>query len=677
MRVCLNCRRYYRSRQIECPYCGSIRTWRVSNAQLIICYTCGWRELVTPPLHESKLRGQEGDHRIEHVKAGIKPKTEIIPVFYPTSLIKDINRHRQCPICDGRSWLINEDCFFCPQCNLYYVPSQDARYHSLDDIVRQRTPTGPVDEVIRGFNVLLRENCGFKGLNPIQERALKEIIEKIENGHSKGIVALPTGTGKTILAACLIRWIIARLEEIRGARILFLAPRLVILEQVAGMPDMAGACITGFHRIFKDIPIAPHPLIERGNRYGKGEELLNLLESDWPYLCVVATTPQLLWNIYKDDEKWEKLLKNIGRVKVLIIDEVHHTYNGKKTREEIMKEIIDRVEYVIGLSATPTNEAVANVGSPLARCSIEEAMRLGVLVGGIKFYVYDTEVEKRSTEGPFDEWKVCIKRRAHEYAEKIIGIINNIKKLVGRDDVPKTAVACPNVKEANALYDILNEKLGKENIYIAHYESRKKRGRRPTEEILDFRDSKSGVLVSVNMIDIGFDDKDLEILVLARPIRNPISYVQLVGRVLRTPSKKTRAWNIKSKLGYCVVVDLTKSLYRLPGVKNPQGFFELSRRIMEGLERAVSFEEDLKGDKRKKEEIREVDANVYVTHITTRLIRPSSLSPKISIKKRILCPNCCEYVYPVYESGEKVCPRCGLVFSPRPRYRVSHPYGRA
>ena len=503
---------------------------------------------------------------------------------------------------------------------------------------------------------MLRENCGFKGLNPVQERALREIIKNIENGRSKGIVALPTGTGKTILAACLARWIIARLEEIKGARILFLAPRLVILEQVATMLDMAGVCVTGFHRIFKDLPVGLHPLIERGYRYEKkGEELLNLLESDWPYiLCAIATTPQLLYSIRRDDEKWEILLKNIDRVKVLIMDEVHHTYNGEEMKHKVMREIIDRVEYVIGLSATPTNEAVINVGSLLACHSIEEAMQLGVLVEGIKFYVYDTEVKRRGAEEPFDEWKVCIKRRAYEYAKKIIEIINDVRKSTGRDEVPKTAVACPNVKEADALYEVLKGKLGEENVYIAHYRSQ---GRKPVEEILYFRDSKSGILVSVNMIDIGFDDKDLEILVLARPIRNPISYVQLVGRVLRMPSEESRTWNIKSKLGYCIVVDLTKSLYTLVGEESPAGFFKLSERIMRGLEKAKNFERDLRGDRRRTE-IPEIDANVRVTHIKTQLIRP----------KPILCPNCHRYIYPEYRDGEKVCPECGFVFSPRPRY---------
>ncbi|RLF35814.1 MAG: hypothetical protein DRN03_04605 [Thermoplasmata archaeon] len=565
---------------------------------------------------------------------------------------------KRCPNCNNQLWLISEDCFFCPRCRLYYIPSQDAIYYRLGDVIKQRTPAGPVDEVIEGFDDLLRKNCGFRGLNPVQERALREIIRKIEDGHTRGIIALPTGTGKTVLAACLLRWILARSEELRGACILFLAPRLVILKQVATIMDMAGICATGFHKVFRDLPITLCPLTEDVYPYEKGEELLSLLKFNRPHsLCVIAITPQLLWAIHKDSKKWRRLLRNMSRVKVIIMDDVHHTYNGEAS-QDVVREVIDNVEYVIGLSATPTNEAVANVGGLLTCRPIEEAMRLGVLVKGIKFCVYDTEVEKRGIRKPFDEWKVCIRRRARQYAEKIIKTIDEIRKSTDRDRVPKTAVACPNIKEANILYEILREKLGEENVHIAHYKSQEIGERDPAEIISRFRKRKGGVLISVSMIDIGFDDRDLEVLVLARPIRNPISYVQLVGRVLRTPSEETRAWNVKSRLGYCVVVDLTSSLYRLVGENNLQGFFELSESIMKGLEKAKKFEDDLRGDKRKDREIPEVDANVRVTHIKTQLVRP----------KPILCPNCRRYVYPEYRDVEKVCPECGFVFSPRPRY---------
>ena len=127
----------------------------------------------------------------------------------------------------------------------------------------------------------------------------------------------------------------------------------------------------------------------------------------------------------------------------------------------------------------------------------------------------------------------------------------------GADRVPKTAIACPNVREADALSEILKEELGADDVLKIHYKE-EERG-----VLEDFRRRKSGVLVSVNMINIGFNDRNLEALVIARPIKNPLSYVQLVGRVLRTPSKDGEEWNIKSQLGRAVVVDLTRSLYRL------------------------------------------------------------------------------------------------------------------
>ncbi len=595
-----------------------------------------------------------------------------------------------CPKCDNHMIRIGKNCLFCPSCNIYYVPSEDEIYSSINDIFKQRGPsTEEISDIIKGLDEVLRKNCGFNGLNPVQRKALEEAIEKIIHGNKKGIVALPTGTGKTVLAACLLRWLLARSGDLKNARVVFLAPSLVILEQIATPMDIIGESTSDFCRIFEDLPVKVHPLTYLEGDSVRSEALLEYIKpSPSSIVRVVATTPHLISFIRK--HKWEELLKNIDNIKVLIMDEVHHTYNGKEMAK-VMKELIDKVEYVIGLSATPTKEAVENVGNILTSCSIEEAMRQGVLVGQIDFRIYDTEIIK-NVEEPCDEWKVFIRKRAEEYAKKIVEIIDDIKRTVGADRVPKTAIACPNVREADALSEILKEELGADDVLKIHYKE-EERG-----VLEDFRRRKSGVLVSVNMINIGFNDRNLEALVIARPIKNPLSYVQLVGRVLRTPSKDGEEWNIKSQLGRAVVVDLTRSLYRLSKTESSQAFFEIARKVLEmlkvlrrseeekefkkGLE-GKEFENDLKGYLEPSEKIREISADVYVRHLESSIISPEKPEDKRPLKKRRLmrksgrksrrkrksrekaerrCPHCHQRFSPTIREGEMVCPKCGYVF---------------
>jgi len=547
---------------------------------------------------------------------------------------------RYCQKCNTRLNKITYDCFWCPKCKAYYVPSDGKTYSTFSDIIKQRTlPRRKGGDETDVFNKILKRKCGFeKGLNPAQKEALISSIRKIEQGARRGIIALPTGSGKTVLAACLLRWILTRLNlnKHRDIYAFFMAPSLVILEQVE-------AHDSDFRKIFSDLPVNIHALTEKRDR--KGDKLLELLtprveiidvhkvsygfhrEIDYvkikprpQIIHIIALTPQLIHDLctQRGEEKREELFEKLDKVKVLIMDEVHHTYNGKEI-QNTMREIINKIDYVIGLSATPTKEAKDNVG-PIWNpgYSIEKAMLQKVLVQKIRFHIYNTNITdlKEPCEEP---WKVAIERRAELYAERIIEKVEEEAKRAGEDRILKTAIACPNVREADILFDILDEKIGdRTEIFRIHYQ------RNERDVLRRFRECKSGVLVSVNMINIGFNDRDLEVLVLARPIRNPISYVQLVGRVLRIPSGE---WNIKSenKLGYAIVMDLTNSLCKIARREHsdPSVFFSLARRVISGSEEARGFEEDLKGDtRRNSRDIKKIEADVRVTHYVSRVVSP-------------------------------------------------------
>jgi len=498
----------------------------------------------------------------------------------------------RCDVCGSILWPIAKDNFCkCSGCRSYVhiLPNlKQIHFKDWDSYVLKLLK--------KDINNVLGENCK-KSFNEAQRGAFKRTLEMLSKDSIKGIISLPTGAGKTLLAACLSRLILRR---VYGRHILVLAPRRIILEQIVRKGS-------DFWDVFRDTPIRITEVEEDG---AKSKELLRLLNKERSY--IIAVTPQLINTAYKMFK--DELVKALSRVGIVILDEVHHTYNGPKI-SKVIQQLVDRCKYVIGLSATPTRESRENIGEPIFTYEIEDAMRSGILTRNIKFYVYRTHVElTRICRSPSllstlgfpepDEWKVAIRNRAERYAEVILQTLKKEAESFGQDRILRTAVACPSITEADFMYDALKEKVGRKYVYLIHS---KISGDEVKKRLERFRKSREGILVSVNMIDIGFDDRDLEVLVLARPLRSPISYVQLRGRVLRKP---TKGWNIKHK--YAMIIDLVDNYDRHER--------DIDRVTKGDIEAGRLFKGDLKG----LGDVPEAEGRVEVT-----LIRKFMVTPKV------------------------------------------------
>jgi len=526
-------------------------------------------------------------------------------------------RLKRCPRCGNGTplyYLGGETMYaFCPKCQRYYDSVN--RSYTKRELLKRLSSVSIED--------ILRENCGGIKFNDAQQKAFDEIMQKIEEGERRGIISLPTGAGKTLLAACILRKILLDRYLVKGreTHVLVLAPRKVIREQLAsGSRDLC--------KVFRDIPkktlieiveiakgVEDYPVffLDTEREYevrrfnSLSEALEHFLQKEEPTYILVAT-PQL---VKEACEHREAIREIIRKVKIVILDEVHHTYNGPKM-SALFREVLREADYIIGLSATPTRESVENVGKVWVTYSVDEAMEKGILVRGVKFYVYDTEHEKlpknihrRWSRDEGYIWRNCaIEERAKKYAKMIVKTLKDEAKKCGQEDrILRTAVACPNIREADLLFEELQELLDEDLVFRIHYEREKKYGEKPEEVLEKFRKKQEGILVSVNMIDIGFDDKDLEALVIARLIRNPISYVQLRGRVLRAPSDGSKDWNIKHKLGYALIIDFANNYDRHE---------DKVEKVMKGEFEAGGFEKDLRGHIGK---VEDVDAKVKVKQV--------------------------------------------------------------
>jgi superfamily II DNA or RNA helicase len=82
-----------------------------------------------------------------------------------------------------------------------------------------------------GFNSLVKLRTGSE-LNDIQKGAFKELFRRLEEQYEiRGIIGMPTGTGKTRLASAFLLYL--RLQEIlkKGDVVLWQTPRDIILVQ--------------------------------------------------------------------------------------------------------------------------------------------------------------------------------------------------------------------------------------------------------------------------------------------------------------------------------------------------------------------------------------------------------------------------------------------------------------
>ena len=439
-----------------------------------------------------------------------------------------------------------------------------------------------VDELISQLRELIGNSDHIKDLNKYQQECLRIILSKyIKDRELRGIVQMPTGTGKTVLAAAIILaiLILAKKEKHNKLVAVYFAPRQVIREQtyrtfkeIIEKSNKLRVCVAESGCKLKEIVVSDikGALSKRQKEnieFIKGlskpiqEYYLNINKSKRSTAdgVVIIMTPQL-WNSFCKSKNEQHVKDLIKYSDVLIFDEAHTYYIGEKTLKNLKELIFGGSEstkkIIIGLTATPVRESIKLFGKLLYSKSSYDAMKDGLLTPKLKIVYYKTnidvskiKIESGDAVQTIDPWRLAIVERAERYADIIVRELREISKELGR--VPKTLVMAANTTEADILSKKLKDKLNENKlqclVLTAHY---KRKG--PHEIVSMFKRKDSGILITVNMVDIGFDDPNIEVLIIARPIKNPVTYVQVRGRVLR---KATDPNNLKS-CKYALIIDL-------------------------------------------------------------------------------------------------------------------------
>lgn len=384
-------------------------------------------------------------------------------------------------------------------------------------------------------------------LRPYQRECLEAIAKRWQEGVSRQLVVLPTGSGKTVIAAHLPNYV-----NLSGKRLLF----LVHLDELV---FQAAEKFSEVHNFLKvGIEKASH-------RSSESDDI------------IVASVQSL--------RRGRISSINPLSVGLVFIDEAHHAAKRGGMYEAVLRELGalkgdpgNRKDLLlIGLTATPKRSD--NIGLEYIFDEI----------------VYQKSIQEMISEGwltDIEAWRVWTQQD-----------ISSVKVSSG-DFSPSELSRAVNCPARNRIVVDKYLELGQsqpavaftvdikhsEDLAEAFHESgvpaRPISGKMSETEchrtLEDFRNMRFQVLTSCMKISEGFDAPVATVALMARPTKSQLLYVQQLGRVLRPfPAPEVKDYSGWRK-GKAIVIDFsdnsgrhrvicTPSLFGLPPKLNPKG----------------------------------------------------------------------------------------------------------
>ena len=325
-------------------------------------------------------------------------------------------------------------------------------------------------------------------LRPYQQQARERIHAEWENGHTRTLLVLPTGTGKTIVFASVAA------DQVRaGDRVLILAHRGELLEQAADKLQRSTGLVSA---------------VEKADA-----TCLNT------WFRVVVGSVQTLQRTARLERFSHDYFGTI------IIDEAHHAITDGYRR------ILDYFgsAKVLGVTATPDRGDMRNLGEVFDSLAFEykltDAIKEGYLCR-IMAQTIPLKLDISSVTMSGGDYAVGDLGTALDpYLEQIAAEM--AQRCKGR----KTVVFLPLIKTSQKFRDLLN----------SHgFRAAEVNGQSPDrkEVLADFDAGKYNVLCNSMLLTEGWDCPSVDCVVVLRPTKVRSLYSQMVGRGTRlSPGK--------------------------------------------------------------------------------------------------------------------------------------------
>lgn len=325
-------------------------------------------------------------------------------------------------------------------------------------------------------------------LRPYQQQARERIHAEWENGHTRTLLVLPTGTGKTIVFASVAA------DQVRaGDRVLILAHRGELLEQAADKLQRSTGLVSA---------------VEKADA-----TCLNT------WFRVVVGSVQTLQRTARLERFPHDYFGTI------IIDEAHHAITDGYRR--ILDYFGDAK--VLGVTATPDRGDMRNLGEVFDSLAFEykltDAIKEGYLCR-IMAQTIPLKLDISSVTMSGGDYAVGDLGTALDpYLEQIAAEM--AQRCKGR----KTVVFLPLIKTSQKFRDLLNSHGFRAAEVNGQSTDRK-------EVLADFDAGKYNVLCNSMLLTEGWDCPSVDCVVVLRPTKVRSLYSQMVGRGTRlSPGK--------------------------------------------------------------------------------------------------------------------------------------------
>ncbi len=327
-------------------------------------------------------------------------------------------------------------------------------------------------------------------LRNYQEQLVQKIRAEIKNGHTKVLLQLPTGGGKTVIFTY-----IAKNAMERGNKVLVITDRQELQGQGA--------------RTFKELGVEPMLLTAQTKR----------LTDAGIYIAMSETIKRRIEN--------PDYLDFVRSFDIVIVDEVH-----KQSFDRIYKYLTDS-QFLLGVTATPYRLApmtplAEHFTSIIQGNQINELIQLGYLSDVTHYGVSIPEVDKIKLKGgEFDP-----KQTEQLYGEKRIytGVIDNLNRISPSGKVLLFSATVAGSQK-------ITHELNAAGIRAMHLD-----GETPKETrrqiLADFKEGKFRVLCNVGVLTTGYDEASIDTVVLYRPTQSLPLFLQMCGRGSRIADGK-------------------------------------------------------------------------------------------------------------------------------------------
>lgn len=330
---------------------------------------------------------------------------------------------------------------------------------------------------------------------PYQVASIEGLRQGFREHHGRQVLAAPTGAGKSVIMLEMIQ----RARE-KGSRILFICERRILVEQFSRHLDA--------QRIDHGIMMAKHWRF-------KPQELVQI------------ATAQTLEKM----ESWPAF-------DICFVDEIHACM--RKSIKQMMTNF-PKLK-VIGATATPFHPELGKYFS-----SVTSVISMGELVEKsylVPFRVFVAhEIDTTGIKIVAGEWKKDeLEARGQQIVGDVVADYIRISNEVFGRHSKAICFSCGVAHGAD-----LARKFAEAGVNAVQISSNDEDEYR-AEVLADFAkpDTSINVLISVSILSRGFDQTDVEHVILARPLKKSFSeHVQMVGRGARShPEKK-----------FCVIQD--------------------------------------------------------------------------------------------------------------------------